>query len=225
MKTEKTGAVIVAAGMSRRMDGKDKLFQTIGGKSLLGRLIDCFEACNLIDEIVIVVNEVNQKPCQKLVEIHGWPKISQVCIGGLRRQDSVKIGLQTLTKCQWVVIHDGARPLLNVEIIENGIKEAKKHGAAIAAVPVKNTIKIASPEGFVQSTPRREGLWTAQTPQIFDFDLIQQAHEQISEDVSDDAIMVEKTGHQVKLYMGSYQNIKITTPEDLALATLLIESR
>ncbi len=162
---------------------------------------------------------------QNLAGEHRWSKVSQCCLGGTRRQDSVKEGLRRLTDCRWVVIHDGARPLLDTNLIEKGLAEARENGAAIAAVPVKDTIKTASPDGFVQDTPQRDGLWAVQTPQVFRFDLISRAHEEIPEDVSDDAMMVEKLGHKVKLFMGSYENIKITTPEDLALAAIILRNK
>ena len=222
METERTGTIIVAAGMSRRMEGRDKLFEEIDGKPLLGRLLDRFEACDLVDEIVIVTNETNLERCHRLAKECSWTKVSQICAGGLRRQDSVRKGLQSLSKCQWVIIHDGARPLVDGEIITQGLMEAKEYGAAVAAVPVKDTIKIATPEGFVRETPERDDLWAVQTPQVFRYDLIRQAHEEIFEDVSDDATMVEKLGHPVKLYMSSYHNIKVTTPEDLSLVKVLL---
>ncbi len=225
MKDEKVGAVIVAAGKSERMKGIDKLFADIGGSSLLGRVIDCFQRCDIIDEIVVVMGEENLEHGQKMVDECGWSKVSRICRGGGRRQDSVREGLKRLTDCQWAVIHDGARPLLSTDLIEKGLREAKEYGAAVAAVQIKDTIKQASPEGFVQNTPQRDNLWSVQTPQVFRFDLIWQAHEKVSENVSDDAMMVEKMGHKVKLYMGSYENVKVTTPEDLALAEVILRNR
>ncbi len=221
MKNGKVGAVIVAAGKSQRMGGMDKLFTDIGGSPLLGRVIDCFQHCGAIDEIVVVLGKENLENGRELANERGWSKVSQLCLGGARRQDSVREGLKRLTDCQWVAIHDGARPFIDVSLIEKGLEEAAKNGAAVAAVPVKDTIKAASADGFVLNTPQREGLWFAQTPQIFRFDLIKRAHDEITEDVSDDAMMVEKIGHKVKLFMGSYNNIKVTTPEDLALADII----
>jgi len=225
MKDGKVGAVIVAAGKSERMGGVDKLMANVGGRPLLGRVVDLFQECELVDEIVVVLGEGSIEQGRVLASEFGWSKVSQICLGGSRRQDSVKEGLKRLVDCQWAVIHDGARPLLDMALIERGLTEAKEAGSAVAAVPVKDTIKLASSDGFVQDTPRRENLWLVQTPQIFRFDLIWQAHEEISEDVSDDATMAEKLGHKVKLYMGSYENIKITTPDDLALAGIILENK
>ncbi len=225
MKDGKVGAVIVAAGKSERMGGVDKLMANVGGRPLLGRVVDLFQECELVDEIVVVLGEGTLEQGRALASEFGWSKVSQICLGGSRRQDSVKEGLKRLVDCQWAVIHDGARPLLDMALIEKGLIEAKEVGAAVTAVPVKDTIKLVSSDGFVQDTPRRENLWLVQTPQIFRFDLIWQAHEEISEDVSDDATMVEKLGHKVKLYMGSYENIKITTPDDLALAEIILGNK
>ena len=222
MKEKRVGAIIVAAGESKRMSGVDKVFAELGGKPLLARVLDAVQECDAVDKIVIVLGRENLKRGRELIKGRRWAKVVTVCQGGKRRQDSVKEGLKQLTDCQWVVIHDGARPLFSCEMIERGLAEAQETGAAVAAVPVKDTIKIATPDGFVRDTPQRGTLWAAQTPQVFRFDLISQAHERITEDVSDDATMIERLGYKVKIYMGSYENIKVTTPEDLALAEIIL---
>ncbi|NQT74168.1 MAG: 2-C-methyl-D-erythritol 4-phosphate cytidylyltransferase [Chloroflexi bacterium] len=224
-KDRKVGAVIVAAGRSERMGGIDKLFAQINGKPLLARVVDTFQECNVVDEIVIVLGKENLERGQKMADEQGWSKVTSLCLGGARRQDSVREGLNMLKDCYWVMIHDGARPLITVDIIEKGLTEARENGTAVAAVPVKDTFKTASPGGFVHTTPLRDTLWAIQTPQVFRFSLIQQAHDEIHEDVTDDATMVEKLGHDVKLYMGSYENIKITTPEDMAFAEIILRNR
>jgi 2-C-methyl-D-erythritol 4-phosphate cytidylyltransferase len=142
-----------------------------------------------------------------------------------KRQDSVKEGLRRLIDCEWVVIHDGARPCISADLIERGLKIARESGAAIAGVPVKDTIKIVSRRGFVQQTPTRQSLWAAQTPQIFRYDLIAEAYRQADDEVTDDAALVEKLGHRVEVYMGSYHNIKVTTPEDLAVAEVFLQKK
>ena len=225
MDDEKTGAVIAAAGASERMAGLDKLFQPVNGRPILARVLDCMQGCAVIDAIVVVLAETNASHFERMRNGEDWSKISSICSGGIRRQDSVKAGLDLLAGCRWVVIHDGARPLITTSLIERGVAEAKVHGAAIAAVPVKETIKRTSPEGFVLETPVREGLWTIQTPQVFDYELIRRAHQLVSEDVTDDAAMIEKLGHPVKLYPGSYENIKVTTPEDLVMAEAILRNR
>ena len=132
-------------------------------------------------------------------------------------------GLKELSDCKWVVIHDGARPLVTEELIINGLKQAKETGAAVAAVPVTDTIKVATSNQFVQETPARHKLWAVQTPQVFRFDVISQAYRQTQSEVTDDASVVEASGFRVKLYLGSYDNIKITTQNDLTLAEVLLK--
>jgi 2-C-methyl-D-erythritol 4-phosphate cytidylyltransferase len=218
---QKVGAVIVAAGSSRRMGGVDKVWTLLAGEPILVRVVDTFQGCNLIDQIVIVISKPNLKRCQRLVAEQGWPKVTGVCVDGERRQDSVATGLSRLNDCQWVAIHDGARPLLTEDLISRGLTEAGETGAAVAAVPVTDTIKVASDDRIVLDTPPRRSLWAVQTPQVFRFDIITEAYRQIKSDVTDDASLVEQSGYRVKLYMGAYDNIKLTTPDDLTLAEVL----
>ncbi len=218
---QKVGAVIVAAGKSQRMSGIDKVFALLGGKPAIARVIDIFQGCNSIHQIVVVLSQQNLEQGQQLVAKQGWPKVTDVCPGGERRQDSVTAGLSRLTDCDWVVIHDGARPLVTVDLIDRGLEAAQETGAAVASVPVTDTIKVAGDDGFVQGTPPRQNLWAVQTPQVFRFDIIAEAYRQAKYEVTDDARLVEQLGYKVKLYMGSYGNIKVTTPDDLALAEVL----
>jgi len=218
---QKVGAIIVAAGSSRRMGGTDKVFAPLGGKPILARVIDAFEECQSVNQVVIVVSKQNLEACRQLMAEEGWSKVTEVCPGGKRRQDSVAAGLSQLKNCQWVVIHDGARPLLTVDLIEQGLAEARETGAAVAAVPVTDTIKLAGDDRIVRQTPPRQNLWAVQTPQVFRYDIIAEAYRQAKGEVTDDASLVEQLGYKVKLYMGTYDNIKVTTPDDLALAEIL----
>ena len=218
---QRVGAVIVAAGKSQRMGEIYKLFALLGGKPLLSRTTQPFQQCSLIDQIVIVVSGEREELCRRLVVGEDWSKVSHVCLGGRRRQDSVAAGLKHLRDCQWVVVHDGARPFVNVDLIERGLEAARETGAAVAAVPVTDTIKVAGDDRIVHQTPPRQNLWAIQTPQVFRIDIITEAYKKANGDVTDDASLVEKLGYKVKLYMGTYDNIKITTPEDLALAEVL----
>jgi len=222
---QKVGAVIVAAGESQRMGGVDKMWALLGGKPVLARVADTFQNCSLIDQIVIILNEQNLKRGKQLVAEQGWSKITDVCPGGKRRQDSVVAGLSRLRNCNWVVIHDGARPLVTEELIHQGLSQAKETGAAVAAVPVTDTIKVAGDDRIVRQTPPRQNLWAVQTPQVFLPDIIIEAYQQAKGEVTDDASLVEQSGYRVKLYMGSYDNIKITTPDDLALAEVLWQKK
>jgi len=224
-KKNGAGAVIVAAGESKRMGGEDKLFALIGGEPLLARVIAAFNDCPAIEQIVVVIREEKLAEVRKMILGHDWSKEIDTCTGGARRQDSVKAGLDSLEKCEWVVIHDGARPLVTPDLIDTGLKTAKDTGVAVAAVPVTDTIKVAGGDRIVQYTPARESLWAVQTPQVFRSDIINKAYRRLKEDVTDDASLVEKLGYEVKLYRGSYDNIKVTTPEDLALAEVLWRKR
>lgn len=217
----KACAIIVAAGESRRMGGVDKVFAPLGGEPLLMRATHAFQKCPHIHQIVVVVSGGSEKKCRHLVGSREWDKVSDVCLGGRRRQDSVAAGLKRVRNCDWVVIHDGARPLVTVDLIERGLEAARETGASVAAVPVTDTIKIAGEDRIVRETPPRQNLWAVQTPQIFLLDLITKAYQQESGDVTDDASLVEQAGYKVKLYMGSYDNIKVTTPDDLTLAEAL----
>jgi 2-C-methyl-D-erythritol 4-phosphate cytidylyltransferase len=216
-------AVIVAAGESSRMNGIDKLMAPLSGKPVLAWSIEAFQQNPRIDRIILVNSQNNLKPVECLRIERKWTKVAEVCTGGKRRQDSVAAGLKLVGDCDWVIIHDGARPLVTQDLIERGIDAAKECGAAIAAVPVTDTIKLAGNDQFVIETPPRSNLWAIQTPQVFRFSVIKEAYEQAGGNVTDDASLVEQIGNKVKLYLGSYDNIKITTPHDLAIAELLIK--
>ncbi len=221
----KVGAIIAAAGSSQRMGGRDKIFALVAGKPLLAYVLDVFQQCQAIHQIVVVLSEANLEPGQKLVEEQGFSKVTGICSGGERRQDSVAAGLEKLQGCQWVVIHDGARPCLSSELIEQGLIAAQHSGAAITAVPVKETIKMVKADGTIKQTPHRESLWVAQTPQIFRRDIITEAYRQGKGEATDDAALVEALGYKVKIYMGSYDNVKVTTAEDLALVEIILRNR
>jgi 2-C-methyl-D-erythritol 4-phosphate cytidylyltransferase len=216
-------AIIVAAGWGKRMGGVDKIFAPLAGRPLLTWVLDTFNRCKLIDQIIVVLSEENLKQGERLVLERDWSKVSDVCLGGEERQRSVANGLKLIKDCSWVVIHDGARPLVTEVMIENGLKAAEESGAAVAAVPVTDTIKLADDNGFVLGTPPRNRLWAVQTPQVFRFDIITEAHNKAEGMVTDDAALVERLEYKTKLYMGSYDNIKITTFSDMALAEILLK--
>jgi 2-C-methyl-D-erythritol 4-phosphate cytidylyltransferase len=218
----KTAAIIVAAGESRRMNRIDKVLAPLAGRPVISHVLTAFDGCESIGHIVLVVNEKSLEQCRTLVA--GLEKPIDVCVGGKRRQDSVAAGLKGLKDCEWVIIHDGARPLVTKELIEQGLKAAQETGAAVAAVPVTDTIKVADDDRIVHQTPPRQNLWAVQTPQVFRLDIITKAYQQATGEATDDASLVEQLGFHVKLYMGSYDNIKITTINDLLIAEALIKS-
>lgn len=222
-RMSKVGAVIIGAGNSQRI-GTDKMFLPLAGKPLLAWSVDTCQECKSLDQIVIVLRKENLALGQRLAAERGWSKVINICLGGIRRQDSVKIGIEQLEDCEWVLIHDGARPFLTQGLIQDGLEAASETGSAIAAVPAKDTIKLAE-NGVVKETLQRRQLWAAQTPQVFRFDIIISAYEQITDEVTDDASLVEHLGYSVKLYPGSYDNIKITTPDDMELAEIIMRKR
>jgi len=212
--------VIVAAGTSQRMTGVNKLFASLSGKPVLAWSVDTCQRHRLVRQVVLVLNDKDLARGERLTKEKNWSKVA-VCRGGARRQDSVKEGLRQLKDCNWVMIHDGARPFLTMNLIEDGLKVAGEFGAAVAALPVKDTIKLTDSRGLIRETPKRERLWAAQTPQIFDFDIITRAYENLTREATDDSAAVERLGYEVKLYRGDYENIKVSTPEDLALARII----
>ena len=221
--TSKLGVVIVAAGTSQRMAGINKLFVSLGGKPLLAWSMDTCQRCSLIQQIVLVLNDRDLDRGRRLKEERGWFKVI-LCPGGVRRQDSVKEGLRRIRNCDLVMIHDGARPFLTPDLIEDGLRIVGETGAAVAAVPVKDTIKLVVGEKLVGETLQRDKLWAAQTPQVFNFDVLMRAYENLAAEVTDDATAVERLGHKVQLYMGDYKNMKVTTAEDLVLARIIAKS-
>ncbi|MFH1347120.1 MAG: 2-C-methyl-D-erythritol 4-phosphate cytidylyltransferase [Candidatus Margulisiibacteriota bacterium] len=218
----KTVAIITAAGYGKRM-GQPKQFLELGGKPVLEQTISVFDRTKVIDEIVLVVNPEDVERAKKFK----YAKLKKVVGGGKERQDSVYNGLKALPEdVEIVAIHDGARPFVTSEIIEKAIEETKRSGAVVVGVPVKDTIKsVAGDKLQVTDTLNRNELWAAQTPQVFKKDIILKAfHDaQGKHEVTDDAMLVEKLGIPVKMVMGLYQNIKITTPDDLIIAEGIIK--
>jgi len=219
------GAIIVAAGKSQRMSGTDKIFAPLAGQPVFLRVLQPFIDCQSVDRIVVVLNNRNYDEGKQLIAEQNWEKEVAVCMGGRRRQDSVLAGLKLLGDCDYVVIQDGARPFVTVDLIERGIDAAMENGAAVAAVPATDTIKIVDNEMNAKQTLDRDNLWLCQTPQVFLYDVLKKAYKQAEVDVTDDAQIVELAGGKVKLYQGSYDNIKITTPADLAVAEVLWKRR
>jgi 2-C-methyl-D-erythritol 4-phosphate cytidylyltransferase len=218
----KVAAIIVAAGGSERMEGIDKVMASLGGRPVLARVLDTFQNCSKVDQIIVVMNSKNLEAGKKLVAQEKWSKVTDVVPGGKRRQDSVIEGLKKLKQCEWIVIHDGARPLMRADLIEDGLDAAKETGAAAPAVPVTDTIKFVKGSDIVIQTLPRENLRAVQTPQVFRFDVVQNTYKFAAGEYTDDASLVEKAGFKVKLFHGAHDNIKITTPDDLAVAEVLL---
>ena len=215
---ERVGAIIVSAGASTRMQGTDKTLADVGGEPLISRTLDVFDECSAVGCIVLIVAEKNLDAIGELSQRKRWRKLADVRVGGERRQDSVRIGLAALPDCDWVVVHDGARPFVTTQIIEEGLRAAAATGAAIAVVPAIDTVKRVTEDGRVAGTLDRRELVMAQTPQVFCRTLLERAHAETDEDVTDDAAMVERIGGEVRVFMGAHRNSKVTTPDDLSLA-------
>lgn len=228
-KPWRTVVVIPSAGLGRRMGAGKKNFSLILGKPVLAHTLYPFEACPLVDAIILVIKPEDRDYCVKeVVERYGFKKVCAIVDGGAERQDSVANGLAAIKDgADVIVVHDGARPLATPDIIEAAINKAASEGAAIVAVPVKDTIKEVS-DGLVVRTLPRQSLWAVQTPQAFKVDIIRRAHEAARRDGfygTDEAALVERLGMNVSIVAGSYENLKITTDEDLIVATAILEKR
>ena len=232
-------AIIVAAGRSQRMGGVDKQLRTVGGLPVLARTVAAFEECDDVGAIVLVVNPDNMAGAAGMRAEFGWQKVRAMVPGGERRQDSVGAGLAAVKKMaredgpgalQWVAVHDGARPLVTPDLISRGFQAAQEVGAAIAALPATDTVKRVDASGTITDTLDRTNLWLAQTPQVFRTSLLSNAYDTLAQrgdgvDATDDARIVELSGHPVKVYEGDPTNIKITTPLDLWVAEAIIRGR
>lgn len=223
------GVVIVAAGTGSRMK-KDinKQFIKLKNKEIVAHTIEKFYNSENIDDIVVVIREDEEEYFNKNIkEKYGFTNI-KVAHGGNERQDSVFNGIKMLKKeCDVVLIHDGARPFVTDDIIKRSINKANEHNAIVVGVKVKDTIKVVSDNGNIVDTPNRSYLWAVQTPQVFKYDIITKAYEDACNNNyygTDDAMLVERIGYNVKMIEGSYNNIKITTQEDLEFGEQILKN-
>ncbi len=219
---EGMGVVVVAAGRSSRMGGTDKTFADVHGAPLIVHTLRRLAQSDAVARIALVVADESVPRATALVSQWGVGKIAAVCSGGTRRQDSVFAGLLALGDCRWVAVHDGARPCVTEDLLARALAAARCWPAAVAAVPVKDTIKVVGGDDIITGTPERATLWAAQTPQVFDYRLLMDAHRAAAAEYTDDAAMVEALGQPVRVFQGSYENIKVTTPEDLAVVSLIL---
>ncbi len=218
-------AIVLAAGKGSRMKSNvPKQYLSLEGKPVLYYALRAFEE-SFIDEIVLVTGAGEEAYCQnEIVKKYGFQKVTRVIAGGKERYDSVYRGLCALKGIDYVYIHDGARPFIDQGMLARAKENVEKYQACAAGMPSKDTIKIINKEGFVEETPQRKSVWIIQTPQVFSYPLIYHAYEKMYQDmptiqITDDAMVVETMLQMpVKLYEGSYNNIKITTPEDLSVA-------
>ncbi|WP_447971126.1 2-C-methyl-D-erythritol 4-phosphate cytidylyltransferase [Nitrospira sp. M1] len=224
-------AVVPAAGRGARMGGATpKQFLSLGDIPLLVHSLQTLDAVEAISEIIVVIPEADRQYCQEaVVDRFHIQKVSQIVPGGRRRQDSVRHGVLALkTIPDVVVVHDGVRPFVSREIVEQAVESALKHGAALVAIPMKDTVKRVNEHRVVEATLSREQLWLAQTPQVFRYSWLVEAHEMAEAkniDATDDAGLVEQLGYPVTIVQGSVFNIKITRPEDIALGEAILSSQ
>ena len=221
------GVVIVAAGTGSRMNmGINKQFIKLEGKEIIAYTIEKFYNNSNIEDIVVVVKEDESEFFKKeILDKYNFKNV-KIAYGGKERQDSVYNGLKLLDeKCDVVLIHDGARPFVSDKIIDKSIEEAKEHKAIVVGVPVKDTIKVIDNDKNIVDTPNRSVLWAVQTPQTFDYNILIDAYKDAFKNEfygTDDAMLVERIGYKVKMLEGSYNNIKITTQEDLNVGSQIL---
>ena len=217
------GVVLVAAGNSTRMGSMDKIFSKIGNKEVISYSLSVFNSSPIVGSIVLVLNKSSIKSGQKLVMNYGFDKVSKIVIGGARRQDSVLLGLKEVNDFDIIMIHDGARPFINSNILKLGKSAVNKTGSAIPVIPLEDSIKSVNTDGFVVDHVDRKNLYLVQTPQVFHHDIIFQAHHNIKKDVTDDSAMVELNNGKVSVFQGLKDNIKLTTLSDYSLAESILD--
>lgn len=227
---ERTAAVVLAAGKGTRMGGAiQKQYLELFGKPLLYYTLLAFEE-SMVDDIILVTGSGEVEYCQtQIINKYGFKKVISITTGGKERYDSVYEGLKKVVGCDYVLIHDGARPCIAVDTINEVCRAVRKYRACVVGVPVKDTIKFSDEKGFASSTPDRSLLWQIQTPQAFEYNLVLGAYEKLmssetfQKGITDDAMVVETmTLEKIKLIRGEYSNIKVTTPEDMDLAGVLL---
>ncbi|MCD8110938.1 MAG: 2-C-methyl-D-erythritol 4-phosphate cytidylyltransferase [Clostridiales bacterium] len=230
--TVKHVAIVLAAGKGSRMQSDiPKQFMRLAGRPVICYALQSFEE-SFIDEIILVTGEGQNAYCKKeIVEKYGFSKVRQIVSGGKERYDSVYQGLRAAGDCDYVYIHDGARPFLDADILNRARQCVEEYEACAAGMRVKDTIRVADEHGVIRHTPERKYVWQMQTPQVFSYSLVKSAYDRLFQKgdfcgITDDVMVVERMlSCPVRLFEGSYRNIKITTPEDILVAQLFLESQ
>lgn len=229
---ERCTAIVLAAGQGRRMKNKiKKQFLNIAEKPIVYYSLHCFESAPFIDDIILVTSSDCVDYCRKnIVDQYGFRKVKNIVVGGKERYDSVYAGLLACENTDYVFIHDGTRPFIDIEMLRRALDGAKQAGACVVGMPSKDTVKIVDKDQFVTETPERSRVWTVQTPQVFQYHVVREAHDTLRkgnmEGITDDSMVVEKHGkYKVKMVEGSYENLKITTPDDLFVAEVILRGR
>lgn len=234
----KTVAIVLAAGRGKRMQSNvAKQYMLLRQKPVLYYTLKTFEE-SAVDEVVLVTASGELQYCrEEIVERYNFEKVKQIVAGGKERYHSVYAGLCAAGDCDYVLVHDGARPFVSVQIIESVIKQLRKEQAVVVGMPSKDTVKLADSEGYVSETPNRKNVWVIQTPQAFHYPLLKEAYDRLFNageeslaekgiQITDDAMVLEQfsEGVQIRLAEGSYENIKITTPDDLLMAERILDA-
>jgi 2-C-methyl-D-erythritol 4-phosphate cytidylyltransferase len=226
-----TVALVPAAGRGLRMGGSvPKQFLAIGGLPLVVHSLRVLQAAPSIDSIVLAVPASDIVYCQTdIVKAHDFNKVTKVVAGGKERQDSVRLALEAVgSEAKIVLVHDAVRPFLTVRMVEDVVKAAQETGAAIIAVPMRDTVKQVNADRLIEQTVDRQPLWLAQTPQAFRKDWLQEAHQKAQAEgvvATDDAYLLERMGRRVMVVEGSGENIKVTRPEDMIIGEAILASR
>ncbi len=230
MQKQKCTAIVLAAGQGKRMGTRvQKQYLEIQGKPILYYSLAAFETSDIVDEVILVVGNGQEEYCEKeIISKYGFEKVKKIVTGGKERYHSVWNGLNQIGEEGIVFIHDGARPFLTEDMLQRAYESALENKACVLGMPVKDTIKISDGANFAKETPERKYVWQVQTPQVFEVALIKEAYTRLMQNendaITDDAMVLEMMlGYRVKLVEGSYQNIKITTPEDLQIAETFME--
>jgi 2-C-methyl-D-erythritol 4-phosphate cytidylyltransferase len=220
-------AIVLAAGWSSRMGGEDKLSADLGGEPVIGRALRVIADLEDLAVLVVVGPEERHEALHALVPGHLVDRGLEVrCVaGGDRRQDSVAAGIAAAPAADWYLVHDGARPLVTLELTARVLAATREYGAAVPGVPVVDTLKRVDDGGQIIETVERTSMRAVQTPQGFAGDLLREAHASVGGDVTDDASMVEALGRPVVVIEGDAANVKVTRPADLLIARVLLEAR
>ena len=236
MKEKKFAAIVLSAGTGSRMQSDiPKQYMDLNGYPVIYYSLKAFQDSE-VSSIILVTGKDDVEYCRtEIVKKYHLDKVHKVIPGGAERYNSVYEGLKAISEVDYVLIHDGARPMLNQEILRRSMDAAAEYGACVVGMPVKDTIKVSDENGFCKETPPRSSLWMIQTPQTFSYQLVKGAYEHVLEAIengeevpqnTDDAMMVEyATDTKVKLVQGDYRNIKITTPEDLSVASTYLKNK